>query len=129
MNQQRRTEQERVAKLPQWAQNIYYRDQADLRDLREKAYGLASEGMDAIAVTRYGEPDRGFPSDTRLSWRLTDDLGERFGRLDIHHEGDHIEVYGVGELTTDTIRIEGRSSNRIVLTLVPHDERLRNPRP
>ena len=127
MNQQKRNEQDRIAKLPVWAQRIYARDQADLRDMREKAYEVAPEGAYDIAVTNYGEPDRGLPKDTQISYRLREtEGGRRFGRIDIYLKGDHIEVYGMGELTTDTLRIEARSSNRLVLSLVPHDERLRS---
>ncbi len=66
MNQQQRSEMERISKLPVWAQRIYARDQADLRDLRAKAYEVAPEGAYDIAVTHYGEPDRGLPRDTAV---------------------------------------------------------------
>jgi hypothetical protein len=119
------TERDRISKLPIWAQRIYQRDQQDIRALQAKAFEVAPEGAYDIAVTHYGDPDRGMPRDTTLEYRLREtEQGRRIGRITIHHKGDHIEVYGNGELTTDTLRIEPRSSNRLVLTLVPHDERL-----
>jgi hypothetical protein len=105
---------------------IYERDQANLRTLQNKALEVAPEGDYDIAVTSYGDPDRGMPKDTSIEYRLRDDEGTRFGRIAVYLKGDHVEIYGMGERRTDTIRIEARSSNRIVLSLVPHDDRLRS---
>lgn len=111
-----------VSKLPKWAQSKIAGLEGDVKGWKEQAYSAGVEGDSPIYMERYGEKKVRLPEIAVVSYDIIvarDGLKETGGRLDIKHEGDHIEIWGVGKRMSDGIEIRPVSSNRINLSLAP----------
>jgi hypothetical protein len=114
---------EREAKLPKWAQNRIKTLAADVAGWKEQAHSAGIDGDSPIYMDRYDSGKIALPSLAVVSYDLRytfdDVLEETGGRIDVKHEGDHLEIWGVGIRMSDGITIAPISSNRIKLGLSP----------
>ena len=112
---------EREAKLPKWAQSRIKALEADVAGWKAQAHSASVEGDSPIYIERYGEPKVSLPSLAVISYDIIDPTDERGtgGRIDVKHEGDHLQIWGVGVWMSDGITIAPISSNRIKLGLSP----------
>ena len=111
---------EREAKLPKWAQSRINALVQDVRAARAEAESVGVDGDSLIYIERYGEQKVKLPSLAVVSYDIIDPSDERpgaGGRLDVKHEGTHLEIWGVGTWMSDGITIAPISSNRIKLGL------------
>lgn len=116
------TDTERIAKLPKWAQQKIYALEQDVIGWKEEAHTAGVDGDSPIYIERYGETKVALPSLAVVSYDILDPSDDRpgpGGRLDVKHEGDHLQIWGVGRWMSDGITIAPISSNRIKLGLSP----------
>ena len=113
---------EREAKLPKWAQSRIKALEGDVEAWKAEAHAVGVDGDSPIYIHRYGNPKVSIPPlsvisyDVLLSYDGLDVVG---GRIDVKHEGTHLEIWGVGARMSDGITIAPISSNRIKLGLSP----------
>ena len=111
---------EREAKLPKWAQSRIRALEQDVASWREQAHTAGIDGDSPIYIDRHGSGKVALPSLAVVSYDLIlayDGLEVTGGRLDVKHEGDHLQIWGVGHRLSDGITIAPVSSNRIKLGL------------
>jgi hypothetical protein len=115
------TDQEREASLPKWAQSRIKALEQDVEGWKAQAHSVGIDGDSPIYIERYGEAKVRLPSLAVVSFDIIDPTDERGtgGRLDVKHEGDHLQIWGVGVWMSDGITIAPVSSNRIKLGLSP----------
>jgi hypothetical protein len=114
---------EREAKLPKWAQSQLAALRADVEGWKAEAHTVGVDGDSPIYIERYDEDKVRLPSLAVVSFDLRytfdDVLTETGGRIDVKHEGDHLQIWGVGIRMSDGITIAPVSSNRVKLGLSP----------
>ena len=113
---------EREAKLPKWAQSRIKALEADVQGWKDEAHRAGVDGDSPIYIARYGNPKVALPPNAVISYDVLlsyDGLEVTGGRLDVKHEGTHLEIWGVGSRMSDGVTIAPISSNRIKLGLSP----------
>ena len=111
-----------VTKLPKWAQSRIRALEADVEGWKEEAHRAGVDGDSPIYIHRYGNEKIALPPNAVISYDVLlsyDGLEVTGGKLDIKHEGTHLEIWGVGTRMSDGITIAPISSNRIKLGLSP----------
>ncbi len=112
----------REARLPKWAQTRIKALERDVAGWKEEAHSVGVDGDSLIYIERYGEEKVKLPSLAVVSFDIIDPTDEREGaggRIDVKHEGNHLQIWGVGTWMSDGITIAPISSNRIKLGLSP----------
>ena len=115
------SEEARRGRLPKWAQLRIAALEQDVEGWKAEAHSAATgDGDSPIYIERYGETRNSLPSLAVVSYdMMLEPSAVVGGRLDVKHEGDHLDIWGVGITLSDGITIAPVSSNRIKLGLSP----------
>ena len=113
--------EQRVETLPKWAQSRIKALEADVEGWKAEAHSAGIDGDSPIYMERYGDAKVRLPSLAVISFDIIDPTDDRGtgGRIDVKHEGDHLQIWGVGVWMSDGITIAPVSSNRVKLGLSP----------